>query len=365
MKISIITVCLNSERTIEQTIQSVIGQDYENCEYIIIDGGSTDRTLEIIDKYRNNISIIISEHDNGTYAAMNKGISLATGDIIGIINSDDWYEPGVFKLVAKHFEESGAELIYGRVNVFEKNRQTEKSVLNDLENIRYEMAIPHPSVFIKKKIYTTYGLFEQKYKIAADYELMLRLYTKGVKFAGIDKALANFRRGGISGMQGKKTEEEALEIAQSYLPYAPLTKRSYLKDILIHRQTAFYFENILDESAYILPDILITKLGVGAKDDIIIFGAGKWGMKTYDTLSQSGIHPLFIVDNDEKKWNQNESIRPVCPPVALKDFKGILLIMVREYSTEILSQVKEFRNPGIYCILWSEIVGYSLCCMLA
>ena len=99
MKISIITVCLNSKRTIEQTIQSVIGQAHDNCEYIVIDGGSTDGTLEILKKYDGSISTIISEPDEGIYDAMNKGIALATGDIIGILNSDDWYEPGIFKLV--------------------------------------------------------------------------------------------------------------------------------------------------------------------------------------------------------------------------------------------------------------------------
>lgn len=357
MRISIITVCLNSERTIEQTIQSVIGQKYEDCEYIVIDGCSTDNTLEILDKYKKDISIIISEHDSGIYDAMNKGISLATGDIIGIINSDDWYEPGVFKIIAKHFEESDAEVVYGNVNVWKGNGELEDySIADSLERIRTEMSISHPSVFIKKNVYAKHGVFQLEYMICADYELLLRFYSKGVKFVCIDKVLANFRRGGISGKQGSKLKKEALEIALNYLSYAPLTERSYLKTLLIHRWKAFYFENILYESAHLLLGVLTNKLGVDIRDDIVIFGAGKWGMKMYDILSQKEMCPLFIVDNDEKKWSQEKNIRPVFSPIHLKNFKGILLIMVGEFSSEILSQVEEIHNPEIYCILWDEIV---------
>lgn len=362
MKISVITVCLNSEQTIEQTIQSVIRQNYNNYEYIMIDGGSTDGTLEIIDKYKKDISIIISEQDNGIYDAMNKGISLATGDIIGIINSDDWYEPGVLKIIAKHFGESDAEVIYGNVNVFKGNGELEDySISNSLERIRSEMSISHPSVFIKKKVYIKYGAFELKYKICADYELLLRLYANDVKFVCIDMVLANFRRGGISGKDRKQLKRESLEIAQKYLSYAPLTERSHLRDTLIHRWKAYYLENILYESAHLLPDILMSKLGVGAQDDIVIFGAGKWGMKTYDILEQEEIRPLFIVDNDEKKWTPSKTSKPIFSPAYLKKFKGILLIMVREFGSEIFSQVEALCNSNIYCILWDEIaLSYML-----
>ncbi len=103
MKISVITVCFNSEKTIARTIESVINQHYSDLEYIIIDGGSKDKTVEIINKYRNELSYFISEPDQGISDAFNKGIRVATGDIIGIINSDDWYENGIFKLVNEMF----------------------------------------------------------------------------------------------------------------------------------------------------------------------------------------------------------------------------------------------------------------------
>ncbi len=355
MKISIITACLNSGSTIEKTIQSVIEQNYKELEYIVIDGGSTDRTLEILKKYQKNISLLISEPDNGIYDAMNKGIARATGDIIGIINSDDWYEPGVLELVKKFFQRSDADVLYGRLNKIKKNGEVVVPEISSIEKIRYEMAIPHPTVFIKHKIYEKYGTFCQKYKISSDFELMLRLYTKGVKFDFLDKIMANFRHGGLSEKQGKIAEKETLEIARQYLSYAPLEERNYLKNILNHRYKAFCFEKIVDDSSYIIPDILTSQLGVRYEDNIAVFGAGKWGTKTYDALLKKGMHPLFIIDNDERKWNQTENSKKVLSPDILKNFEGVLLVMVREYSAEIMRQVEEYRNPKIYCITWKEI----------
>lgn len=356
MRISIITVCLNSERTIEQTIQSVIRQDHTDCEYIIIDGGSVDRTLEIIDRYKENISLVVSEPDEGIYDAMNKGILLSTGDIIGIINSDDWYEPDVLEKIEKCFRESDAEIVCGKLNVCKESGEIEATIPSSLKNIRYEMSILHPTVFIRKVIYMKYGIFQQKFKISADYELMLRLYTKGLKFFCLNEVLANFRCGGISKIEKEKVEEETIKIAQKYLSYAPLPERRYLKEILIHRQKLYFFENILNNFPNILPEILISKFGVGIKDEIAIFGAGKWGIKTYKLLVHKGFNPLFFVDNNEKKWNQNISGRKVFCPERLRTFKGVLFVMVCESITEILLQIKNLCNPCLYYITWDEII---------
>ncbi len=121
--VSIITVCLNSEKTIEQTIQSVINQTYPNIEYIIIDGKSTDRTLEIIDKYKGKISILVSESDEGIYDAMNKGLKLATGELIGIINSDDWYESDAVETIVNSFlADRNVQVIYGNMDVYDQDK---------------------------------------------------------------------------------------------------------------------------------------------------------------------------------------------------------------------------------------------------
>lgn len=360
MKISIITVCLNSEKTIEQTIQSVIGQEYDDYEYIVIDGGSTDGTLRILNEYKKYISMMISEPDEGIYDAMNKGIALATGDIVGILNSDDWYENGVLERIAGCFQNPKMEIVYGRLNVIREDNKKEISKKSDIKKIRYEMAIPHPTVFVRRDVYIKYGIFRQEYKISADYELMLRFYTEGVKFYFLDSVITNFRRGGISGQQGKMAEKEALEIAREYLARAPLNERKFLKDILHHRYMALYFEWMIDDFSYVLPNILFEKLGVGFRDNIVIFGAGKWGCRAYDALLKRGMSSLFLVDNNREKWYRTNSGKTVLPPESLMTYKGVLLILVREFSAEILLQVERLQNSDIYCISWKEIADYCM-----
>lgn len=357
MKISIITVCLNSEKTIEKTIQSVVGQKDADYEYIVIDGNSTDRTLEIVRNYEKYIAVVVSEPDQGVYDAMNKGIGLATGDVIGIINGDDWYEPGIFKTIGCYFEHSDAEVIYGNLNLISETGEIEELIPGDIEKIRYEMATPHPTVFVKREIYKKYGSFQLKYRLAADYELMLRLYTEGVRFGYMDRVIANFRQGGMSEKQGEKCSEETLKIAQSYLFRAPLAKRKYFRDIVAHGWKRLYFERLLEDSPYVLGDILQRILGAGPQDPIAVFGAGKWGMKVYKILQSLKIQSLFIVDNSREKQGKRDDGTEVLPPEKLKSFRGVLLAVVKEHSTAILKQTAELGNSMIYCISWEEIAS--------
>lgn len=355
MKISIITVCLNSEKTIEQTIQSVINQKCSDYEYIIIDGKSMDGTCEVIDKYKDYISIVVSEPDLGIYDAMNKGISLATGDIIGIINSDDWYEPGILSQIEKCFLDTDADVVYGKMNLIDENGTSKVLVPSDIEKIRYEMEIPHPTTFVKKSIYERYGVFQLEYKIASDYELMLRLYTKGVSFKYLEQTIANFRLGGTSVRQGEICAKETLAISLKYLPFAALSKREYFKSIIIHRQRVFVFEKILNDFPSILYDVLKAGLGVSHDDDIIIFGAGKWGIKVCLALAHTEIKIISFVDNDVKKWGQTEDGIEIMRPEILKDFQGTVLAVVEKYSAEISSQISKWNNPNLYCVYWEEI----------
>jgi glycosyltransferase involved in cell wall biosynthesis len=196
--VSIITVCLNSEKTIEQTIQSVINQTYSNIEYIIIDGKSTDRTLDIIAKHKDKISIYVSEKDAGIYDAMNKGLKLATGELIGIINSDDWYELDAAETIVNTFlEDRNVQVIYGNMNVYEKDKFILTRYPSPIKDLPYDMVLPHPSVFITSEIYKKYR-FNIKYKIIADYDLLLKLYSKNYKFEYVNRNISNFRVGGHS-----------------------------------------------------------------------------------------------------------------------------------------------------------------------
>jgi len=210
---SIITVCLNSEKTVERTINSVLNQTFNDVEYIIIDGGSTDNTLNIIESYEEQITTIISEPDKGLYYAMNKGLALAKGRLIGIINSDDWYEPNTLDLVYQEYLKTGEEAVFHGLCKYYENGK-EGKILSYHHDILKYTNIAHPTCFISKEIYDEFGFFDTDYKIAADYELLLRLYSAGVLFKRIERVLANFDEGGIS--ESDDSHFEVLRIRRQY-----------------------------------------------------------------------------------------------------------------------------------------------------
>lgn len=200
MLFTIITVCYNSEKTIERTLKSVLIQDFQDYEYIIVDGDSTDNTLSIIHKYKELFQgklKLISEPDRGIYDAMNKGINLAQGELIGLINSDDYYEMDALKNVAIAYQKYDFSVIYGLLRVVKNN----KEVMVYLKNADFleEDMIAHPACFISKKIYDKYGLYSLKYPYSADYEFLLRIYKQEeVKFQEIYCILSNFAADGAS-----------------------------------------------------------------------------------------------------------------------------------------------------------------------
>lgn len=196
-KISIITITYNSEKTLEDTIKSVIAQDYENLEYIIIDGGSKDKTLEIVGKYQEYISYFVSEPDRGICDAFNKGIDAATGEIIGIINSDDFLCPGALSEVARAYH-SGIDVIYGKGKRLFPDGRLEDYLPRKISFLKYGMALVHPSTFVTKSAYIKYGMFDLRYKGCMDRELLLRMKTQGAKFAHVDAYLSVYRMGGFS-----------------------------------------------------------------------------------------------------------------------------------------------------------------------
>lgn len=202
---SIITVVYNGVNTIEQTIQSVINQIYEHKEYIIIDGGSTDGTIAIIKKYAAYLSFWVSERDNGIYDAMNKGISHSQGNIIGILNADDWYEPDILSKIAAHYLEYGFNHVtHGIMRIF-SNEEFYSIVGNSVHRLRYDM-IQHPTCFVPSIIYQTHGIYDVKYKYSADYDLILKYVNSGVKFHFLEEIITNFRLGGLSSISNAEIE---------------------------------------------------------------------------------------------------------------------------------------------------------------
>ena len=204
-KISIITVAFNSAKTIKGTIESIISQDYNNIEYLIIDGGSTDGTMDIVKSYSEHVKYYVSEPDNGIYDAMNKGIKAATGDVIGILNSDDFY-PNSFVLsnVAKLFQKYSCDAVYGdlvyvKANDINKIKRYWQAGEYSTSKIKNGWMLPHPTFFVKKKIYTRYGLYDTDLKSAADYEMILKLlYKHNISVHYLPMILVNMRMGGES-----------------------------------------------------------------------------------------------------------------------------------------------------------------------
>lgn len=184
MKISIITPAYNAGKTINKTIESIIAQNYQDLEYIIIDNLSSDNTKDIISKHQDRLKInFVSEKDNGIYDAMNKGLRIATGEVVGILNADDFYDSKrVLEIVAKSFEDPSVDIVYGDVKYFSKDENKIKRYwkgggFND-EKINNGWTIPHPTLFVRRKIYEEYGFFNTTLKIAADYEFILRILKK-------------------------------------------------------------------------------------------------------------------------------------------------------------------------------------------
>ncbi len=192
MKISIITVCYNSSNTIEKTILSVANQTYHDIEYIIIDGSSSDGTLEILKKYSNLITIWISEPDKGLYDAMNKGIIMATGDLVGILNSDDTFKSNtVLEELAQFHSSNVIDASIG--DIIQHNDKNEIIRLYSSKNwsptkLSIGFMPPHPSIFFKRDLFDKYGLYNLSFKIGADYELITRFFFKNRiswKYSGI------------------------------------------------------------------------------------------------------------------------------------------------------------------------------------
>lgn len=333
--VSIITVVYNGAATIERTIQSVINQTYKNIEYIIIDGCSTDGTQDIVRSYKDKISYFISEKDSGIYDAMNKGIRKAQGDIIGIINSDDWYDVHAAEQAVNAFMgDQDVGLVYGNVFYMEGNKKKKLYIPDRINTIWHKMTVPHPTVFVKKSIYDRYGIFDTGYKIAADYEFVLRLYTNGVRLKYINYAMAYFSFGGISQSLAADCRMETEKIICAYMDLCD--EGAEMSEILEWKKRHFVFSNILQRT----PEKIEQKLNDYFKSEqleIIIFGAGEWGRLCCQALSRTNIDVKFFVDNNITGELFDKEI---VSPNSLKNSDNVL-IAVQNDAEAIEAQLEE------------------------
>ena len=213
MKISIITVVLNGEKTIGRAIESVVSQKNIDLEYILIDGGSDDKTLEIVAAYKDQITHLVSEKDTGIYDAMNKGLRLATGDIIGILNADDIYANGeVLSSVQSYFLSLDLDALYGDLEYFDSDQplrafRTYRSSGFSAGKLSQGLMPAHPTLFLHRKVYEEYGLFNTTYKIAGDFEFIARIFRRQkLTTLYVPKIMVRMQSGGISTAGFKSTQ---------------------------------------------------------------------------------------------------------------------------------------------------------------
>ena len=350
--VSIVTVVYNGVHTVEQAIKSVFAQTYQNIEYIIIDGGSTDGTLGIINKYRDRLAQFVSEPDGGIYDAMNKGIKRAHGKIIGLLNADDWYEPNAIKAVVMQFKNVGADIVAGRTVIVESDGSKILRKNRNFSELWVGMPACHQAVFITKSAYEKFGLYDTCYKIVADYELLLRMYHAGAQCSMIENVLVNYGHNGISSTAFVECAQENNDVINKYISkYSD--KIPDIKRLCENRLKGAKARFMIEHSS----SLLCSKCYASSEhENIVIWGTGVWGKRILKLLTINRQKISFFVDSDESKWNSEIGGILIKSPENLRNWCGNIFIAVKEHDAEIAKRLAEMRNPALRWVLLESIV---------
>lgn len=240
IKFSIVTITFNSERTLQETLESILAQNYRPIQYIIQDGESTDATLSIVENYKDRFAkeeielIVVSEKDKGISDAFNKGLSKADGDIIGIINSDDKLCESALEIISENYKKN-IDIYYGDCVIFNDRNNSQYVAIPKFSKkpklLNEKMPLFHPSCFISRETYERYGVYDVNIKLCMDRELLLRIYRGGGEFLYIHRSLSYYREDGINQMNYKKRASENMEISIKYgmNPMEAEIRRIYFK----------------------------------------------------------------------------------------------------------------------------------------
>lgn len=232
MKISIITITYNSAKTLQRSLESVQSQTYEDIEHVIVDGASTDGTKELIETYASQHKNVrwISEKDNGIYNALNKGIKMATGDIIGFLHSDDvLYSPDSIEQIAAAFQDPKIDVVYGDLQYCKNGKIVRSWKSNEFNprSLKYGWMPPHPTMYVRKEVYQQVGEYDEWFHIAADYDMMLRIFKGGYHSHYIPHVLVRMETGGASNKNTKarlsKTQEDYIVLKKNHVGAGYLT----------------------------------------------------------------------------------------------------------------------------------------------
>lgn len=352
MKVSIITVVLNGIKTIERTIRSIIEQDYSEIEYIIIDGGSTDGTLDIIKKYENQIAYWISEPDKGIYNAMNKALQYATGEYINFINSDDWLEKNAVKKVMEYARITHPDVLYGDYYRVSENGLKILQTARPLEYIYVGIPFCHQSTFVHKNNKLE---FDEEYRIAADYKMLLELYVRNKRFQYVPHPISNFSSGGMADKNQSATSFEMAMIAANVLIRSDNNIRLYGPTVLNNLIGAQYGRYLQDGS--ICKDIMKFIDKRTYKSEIVIFGVGDIFNKFRSLIQRNSRRIKYIIDNDEaKKGTTIDGIKVYLPSVLTNENDLSVIILNERYNYEMKMQLEGMNlSPTIRIFDYNEL----------
>lgn len=350
LRISIITVVRNGEKTIEQAIQSIQRQQYSNLEYIIVDGNSTDGTSSIIKKYGNLVSAYICEADNGIYDAMNKGIKAATGDVVAFLNCDDWYENNTFELVNKYFCKDSMDILIGRVNLIQ-NERILKVAPNNATDITITMPCCHQAVFARRRVFEGIGSFDLKYKICADYDWLLRAVYAGINLGYVDDIFANYRLDGYSGKQDAEMYRELEEIAlKQAMQNCQYEKKNEIYSFYQVKKLRLKDDTMIDRFCQINPDF--ARQNFDLDKFYYIWGTGVYGEKCYDLFKKIGLNIQGFIDN-KNYGNKFKGYQVIAPNEIGNDM--VICVSSELYEKEIVDQIIGLGIPRERYFCFSEL----------
>lgn len=258
LRISIVTICLNNEKEIKATLESVANQSYNNIEYLVIDGASTDGTLKIIQDYRDRISILLSETDKNIYDAINKGLKLATGEIVGLIHAGDTlYDTKVIKKVADHFNNNEIDIMYGHSIIVNKKNipvRINKSPEYSRKLVRRGWMPSHQSIYLKRSLLEKYGYYNVSLHPSSDYEFFLRyFYFNNLKIKRLNEFIIRFSLGGIStrnylnNLKAQKVHKECWKMNGERAPFYLITFKITRK---LKQFIAAFWYNLIWKNVY-------------------------------------------------------------------------------------------------------------------
>lgn len=360
-KITIITACFNSEATIEKTIQSVLNQSYKDIEYIIVDGASTDKTIPIIDQYKNRMHTVISEPDKGVYDAFNKGLSRASGDFIYFLNSDDYLiDEKVIESVADVIVNNPENDIYYGNILFHNPYNGYRVVVGrsfSLDDFKKGIMPPHPGLFANRKLFEKLGGFDLNYGIASDFDLTLRMFKRDENAAFyMNRLIAVFTTGGLSTqLQNQdKIQSETAAIVGKYLSESyPLSLQSEQ-----NRNLSYYKKWI--ESLLIGKSPITSSLFLQGIKKAAIFGTVEMSLSVLADLKQAGIEVVAFLDNDIRRHGIVMNGIQVFAPTWLEShasaIDAIVMAFEGNYEEEITKQIHQITVTPPLITSWKDLI---------